>query len=95
MTSPWVAADLPNLYKPKLDSCFILDVNVMDGTLMAPSTPFTKIWKMCNNGTAVWPRGTQLVWIEGDRLSNAFSVEIEVSVFYSILVFLSEFMPIF
>ncbi|KAG6686437.1 protein NBR1 homolog isoform X2 [Carya illinoinensis] len=79
MSSPWVATpDILNLYNPKLDSRFIVDVNVMDGTVMAPSTPFTKIWKMCNNGSAVWPRGTQLVWIEGDRLSNAFSVEIEV-----------------
>ncbi|XP_040987272.1 protein JOKA2 isoform X2 [Juglans microcarpa x Juglans regia] len=79
MGSPWVATpDIFNLSNPKLDSRFILDVNVMDGTVMAPSTPFTKIWKMRNNGSAVWPRGTQLVWIEGDRLSNAFSVEIEV-----------------
>ncbi|KAL0385137.1 UNVERIFIED_CONTAM: protein JOKA2 [Sesamum radiatum] len=36
--------------KAKLDSRFIQDVNVMDGTVMAPLTPFTKIWRMRNNG---------------------------------------------
>ncbi|PON72285.1 PB1 domain containing protein [Parasponia andersonii] len=64
----------------KLDSRFILDVNVMDGTLMASSTPFTKIWRMRNNGSLVWPQGTQLVWIGGDKFSNSLSVEMEIHV---------------
>ncbi|KAJ4712419.1 protein NBR1-like [Melia azedarach] len=64
--------------KSKLDSCFILDVNVMDGTLMAPSTPFTKIWRMRNSGTLAWPRGTHLVWVGGDKFSDRVSVEVEV-----------------
>ncbi|KAF3436927.1 hypothetical protein FNV43_RR19680 [Rhamnella rubrinervis] len=64
--------------RPKLDSRFILDVNVMDGTVMAPSTPFTKIWRMRNSGGLVWPQGTQLVWIGGDRFSDSVSAEIEI-----------------
>ncbi|KAK3005675.1 hypothetical protein RJ639_016539 [Escallonia herrerae] len=64
--------------QPKLDSRFIEDVNVVDGTIMAPSTPFTKIWRMRNNGTIVWPKGTQLVWIGGDKLSNTHSVEVQM-----------------
>lgn len=64
--------------KSKLDSRFILDVNVIDGTMMAPSTAFTKIWRMRNNGTSVWPKGTQLVWIGGDKLSDSLSVDLEV-----------------
>lgn len=62
----------------KLDSRFIQDVNVLDGTIMAPSTPFTKIWRMRNNGTIVWPRGSQLLWIGGDRLSDTLSLEVEI-----------------
>ena len=62
----------------KLDSRFIQDVNIVDGTIMGPSTPFRKIWRMKNNGTAVWSRGTRLMWIGGDRLSNTVSVELEV-----------------
>ncbi|XP_018497983.2 protein JOKA2 isoform X1 [Pyrus x bretschneideri] len=64
--------------RPKLDSRFVLDVNVMDGTFIAPSTPFTKIWRMRNNGGMVWPQGTTLVWIGGDRFSTSDSVEIEI-----------------
>lgn len=63
-------------YQPNLDSRFILDVNVIDGTVMAPSIPFTKTWRMRNTGNAVWPRGTQLVWIGGDRFSEKYSVEV-------------------
>lgn len=62
----------------KLDSRFILDVNVLDGTIMAPLTAFTKIWRMRNNGTVIWPRGSQLQWIGGDRLSHSVSVDIEI-----------------
>ncbi|XWS60063.1 hypothetical protein CRYUN_Cryun07bG0001900 [Craigia yunnanensis] len=64
--------------RPKLESLFILDVNVLDGTVMAPSTPFTKIWRMRNNGTMPWFRRMQLVWIGGDKLRNAMSVDIEI-----------------
>lgn len=66
------------LPRSKLDSRFIVDVNVLDGTIMAPLTAFTKIWRMRNNGTAIWPCGSQLQWIGGDRLSNSASVGIEI-----------------
>lgn len=63
----------------KLDSRFIQDVNIFDGTVMAPLTPFTKIWRMRNNGTVAWPQKTQLVWIGGDKLTDAHSTEVQVS----------------
>lgn len=104
MNAPWVAPVLPHhlprgfgakLGRPKLDSRFILDVNVMDGTTMAPSTSFTKIWRMRNNGSLLWPQGTQLVWIGGDRFSDAVSLDLEVSIaiFENIIVVLIMFMP--
>ncbi|KAK6153267.1 hypothetical protein DH2020_012906 [Rehmannia glutinosa] len=62
----------------KLDSRFIQDVNIFDGTVMAPLIPFTKIWCMRNNGTVAWPQKTQLVWIGGDKLSNELSVEVQI-----------------
>ncbi|MQL93395.1 hypothetical protein Taro_026028 [Colocasia esculenta] len=65
-------------HKGKLESRFIQDITILDGTLMAPSTPFTKIWRMRNNGTLVWPSGTQLVWIGGDRFAERGSVELEI-----------------
>lgn len=78
-TSPQIPRDCRiKASRPKLDSSFISDVNVLDGTLMAPSTPFTKIWRMRNSGNIPWPRGAKLWWIGGDKFSDAFSVEIEV-----------------
>ncbi|XP_054822455.1 protein JOKA2 isoform X2 [Prosopis cineraria] len=66
--------------KTRIDSRFILDVTVIDGTIMAPSTTFTKIWRMRNNGTVPWPKGCQLVWIGGDKFSDFHSVNLEIPV---------------
>ncbi|CAI9753971.1 unnamed protein product [Fraxinus pennsylvanica] len=63
---------------PKFDSRFIEDINIIDDTVMAPLTPFTKIWRMRNTGTVVWPMRTQLVWIGGDKLNNALAIEVEL-----------------
>ena len=65
--------------REKLESRFILDVTVLDGTLMTPSTPFTKIWRMHNNGSVVWPLGTQLIWVGGDQFALQTSVPLEVA----------------
>lgn len=62
----------------KLDSCFIHDVSILDGTIMSPSTQFTKVWRMRNNGSVVWPHGTHLVWIGGNMFSKALSCGIEI-----------------
>ncbi|KAK1314316.1 hypothetical protein QJS10_CPA06g01212 [Acorus calamus] len=66
-------------YKLKLESRFIQDVSVLDGTLMAPGTRFTKIWRMFNSGNVEWPSGTQLVWIGGDQFGDTGSVLLEIS----------------
>ncbi|KAL0417192.1 UNVERIFIED_CONTAM: protein JOKA2 [Sesamum latifolium] len=62
----------------KLDSCFIQDVNVFDGTIVAPLTRFIKIWRMRNNGMVVWPQKTQLIWIGGHRFSSRSSIGLEI-----------------
>ncbi|OEL37117.1 Protein NBR1-like protein [Dichanthelium oligosanthes] len=66
--------------REKLESRFILDVTVLDGTLMTPSTSFTKIWRMHNNGSVVWPLGTQLIWVGGDQFALQTSVPLEIPV---------------
>ncbi|KAI3761383.1 hypothetical protein L1987_51797 [Smallanthus sonchifolius] len=68
------------LSRSKLDSQFILDVNVLDGTIMAPCTLFRKIWRMRNNGSTIWPYGSQLQWIGGDQLSKSHSVDVKIPV---------------
>ncbi|KAK4767498.1 hypothetical protein SAY86_015248 [Trapa natans] len=64
--------------QPKLDSRFVSDVTIIDGTVMAPSTHFTKIWRMRNNGSYVWASGTRLVWIGCDNFSKNDSIELEI-----------------
>ncbi|XP_076927625.1 protein JOKA2-like isoform X2 [Bidens hawaiensis] len=64
----------------KLDSLFILDVSVLDGTIMAPLTAFTKTWRMKNNGSENWPYGSRLQWIEGACLSSSVSVDVQIPV---------------
>lgn len=62
----------------KLDSCFMLDVNILDGTIMKPLTHFTKIWRMRNNGSVAWPHGTNLIWIGGDQFSKTLFCGLKV-----------------
>ncbi|XP_073221163.1 protein NBR1 homolog [Cicer arietinum] len=59
----------PHILKTMQGQSFILDINALDGT---------KIWRIRTNGTLVWPKGTQLVWIGGDKLSDLLSVDLEV-----------------
>ncbi|XP_071728052.1 protein JOKA2-like [Rutidosis leptorrhynchoides] len=62
----------------KLYSEVLDDVTVTDGTILAPFTKVTKIWKMRNNGTIAWPQGSKLQWITGDLLSHNFTVDVMI-----------------
>ncbi|KAI3931008.1 hypothetical protein MKW98_030247 [Papaver atlanticum] len=63
---------------PYLQSHFIQDVNIPDGTLVAPLTPFTKIWRLVNNGTIPWPCGSQLVWNGGYQFTTTGLVSAQI-----------------
>jgi next-to-BRCA1 protein 1 len=62
----------------KLDCRFVQDVTIFDGTQLAPGTPFTKIWRLRNNGTLKWPNQTQLVRVGGDDLGAGDAVNLEI-----------------
>eukprot|EP01018_Ginkgo_biloba_P015454 Gb_13685 [translate_table: standard] len=62
----------------KLDCRFVQDVTILDGTLLAPGTPFTKIWRLRNNGTLRWPPHTQLVRVGGDELGASNTVNMQI-----------------
>ncbi|TVU15586.1 hypothetical protein EJB05_39116 [Eragrostis curvula] len=70
---------LPGRGELKLEATFIKDVTVPDGTPMAASTPFTKIWRMRNCGCTVWPFGTQVIWVGGDHFAVQSSVKLAIS----------------
>jgi len=54
---------------------FVTDVSIPDGTQMSPNTPFLKIWKLRNEGSA-WPENTCLSYVGGDLLSKVESVPV-------------------
>lgn len=60
----------------KVGARFIRDVTVFDGTEVSPSSKFTKIWRMRNEGAVPWPQGTRIVFCGGDRLAAAESVPV-------------------
>lgn len=62
----------------KLDSQFVKDVTIFDGTELAPGTKFTKIWEMKNVGTLPWPQQTKLVHVGGDVITSSEFVSLEL-----------------
>lgn len=49
-------------------SRFISDVTLPDGTIVAPGTKVSKIWKLGNCGSQDWPSDTKLLHVGGDSL---------------------------
>jgi len=58
----------------KLAARFVSDVNIFDGTQVAPQMPFTKIWKIKNVGEVPWPPGTKMLFVGGDQMSAQMTV---------------------
>jgi next-to-BRCA1 protein 1 len=55
---------------------FVTDVTIPDGMAMAPGQKFVKIWKLRNEGKIVWPEGTCLEHVGGDKVSSVSSVPV-------------------
>jgi hypothetical protein len=63
-----------NTPKPGTSTCratFVSDVNYPDGTVLAPSTAFTKTWKIKNTGTCTWTTKFTLTFVSGDKMGGA------------------------
>ncbi|KAL7093768.1 hypothetical protein ACP275_11G060400 [Erythranthe tilingii] len=72
-------APLPQHYARRLFNCrFLLDLNEPDFTTVAPNEKFSKKMRLLNNGSRPWSRKSKLVWVDGDRLTDEISVEIEI-----------------
>ena len=61
-----------------LDARFVKDVNIFDGTEVAPGSQVTKIWRLQNSGVIPWPQHTRLVHVGGHKLGAQDSVSLEV-----------------
>ncbi|MBA4379445.1 MAG: hypothetical protein C0393_01940, partial [Anaerolinea sp.] len=49
---------------------FVADVSVPDGTSFAPSTAFTKTWRLKNIGTCTWTTAYALVFSSGSAMGG-------------------------
>lgn len=69
--------------KPGTSTCratFIADVNYPDGTVVAPSTAFTKTWRIKNTGTCTWTTNFSLVFVSGDKMGGPDSKKLTSTV---------------
>ncbi|MFO7695834.1 MAG: NBR1-Ig-like domain-containing protein [Anaerolineae bacterium] len=59
-----------------LDSKYVRDISIPDGTVMAPGQAFTKSWEIQNSGEVPWPDGTELRRVEGAVMGPIESVSL-------------------
>ena len=52
---------------------FVADVNIPDGTVLAPGATFTKTWRLKNVGACAWSTSYQLVFFSGEQMGAAAS----------------------
>src|SRR5215208_1288625 len=52
---------------------FVADVNIPDGTVLAPGATFTKTWRLKNVGSCAWSTSYQLVFSSGEQMGAAAS----------------------
>lgn len=53
---------------------FVADVSIVDNTIMAPGTVFTKTWRIANAGSCKWDSRFALVFFSGDKMGDTTSV---------------------
>jgi hypothetical protein len=57
-----------------LDSQYVTDVTIPDGTVMTLGAGFVKTWRVRNSGTCDWDAGFQLVFVSGNQMNGPASV---------------------
>ncbi|MBN1977355.1 MAG: hypothetical protein JW918_08135 [Anaerolineae bacterium] len=57
-----------------LDSKYVMDVTIPDGTVMSPGAGFVKTWRVRNSGTCDWDAGFQLIFVGGAQMGGPPSV---------------------
>ena len=59
---------------------FVSDITAPDGATFAPSTAFTKTWRLKNIGTCTWTTAYHLVWVGGDAIGAPGSLLLPANV---------------
>lgn len=53
------------------DSEYIKDMNIPDGTVLAPGETFTKTWKFKNTGDCKWTSDFSITFVDGDDMDGS------------------------
>ena len=72
-------ADAPD-QSCELRATFLQDLAIPDNTPLAPAEPFTKSWRLRNDGTCVWDEDYVLTFIGGDRMAAASGIPLQHAV---------------
>jgi hypothetical protein len=59
-----------------LDSKYVADLTIPDGTVMSPGQSFVKTWRVRNSGTCDWEAGYELARVSGKRMRGPASVSL-------------------
>jgi len=59
-----------------LDSSYVADVTIPDGTVMSFGAGFVKTWRVRNSGTCDWEGGYELIFVGGAHMDGPPSVSI-------------------
>ncbi|KAL5248949.1 hypothetical protein ACHWQZ_G017973 [Mnemiopsis leidyi] len=61
---------------PDLSMCFVKEMPLREGESIPPATPYTKIWRIRNDGTEAWLPGCTLRCSEGQESDPSLSTQI-------------------
>lgn len=56
---------------------FVKDITIGEGESVPPSTKFSKTWRVQNSGDEVWPYGSYLKFVSGDRFGETECVMVD------------------
>jgi len=62
--------------RPRYLARFVADVNIPDGSSVVAGSSFLKTWRLRNESQQAWPEGCRLIFVGGDRMGKAESVEV-------------------
>ncbi len=81
---PTLPTPVPQIPPPPVTRCdwvgFVGDVSVPDGSVFAPSTAFTKTWRLKNLGTCTWTTAYALVFSSGSAMGGPAAINLLSSV---------------
>ncbi|BAJ64245.1 NBR1-Ig-like domain-containing protein [Anaerolinea thermophila] len=57
-------------------AAFVGDVNIPDGTVMAPGQKFNKTWRIKNTGSCTWTKDYAVVFVDGNAMGASAAVNL-------------------